>query len=266
MRCPELTKLLTAKHRAAFSRTRRRSNGRVRDDARVKLALQKALEKELPPTLDEIAHSLGYAESRSLRKFRSLYDAIVIRRAEYWTRHQNCVRIKLKATLLEDPPPTLNQVAKRIGYKTSAGLRHHYLELSRAISTRHATYHKTQFENIRYDLQSILGEETPLCLRATASRLGKPSDYLREQFPKECHAIVKRYAHFFRKTVKERKARAKVRLRQLALDLGARGIYPSYTQLRSAWNGPIGLDCLEVSVALDDIRRQLNSLKSGKRC
>lgn len=259
-RCPELTKLLTSKHRAAFPLRRK-----IRDSAVVKLALQRALKAELPPSVDEIARSLGYAEARSLLQFRRLYDAILIRRAEYKTKYRNGVRLKLKATMLENHPPTLKQVAKRVGYRSTAGLSALDPELSRAISMRHATYRKKQIESLHHDLQSILCEEPPLCLRATASRLGKPCDYLREKYPRECHAIVKRYARFFRKTVKERKARAKVTVRHLALDLGAKGIYPSHTQLRRASNGPIGLDCLEVTAAVNDIRRELISLKRGNR-
>lgn len=259
-RCPELVKLLTSRHRAAFPLRRK-----IRDRAAVKLALQQALKMDPPPPLDEIARDLGYAESRSLQQYRTLYDAIVIRRADYWAKCRNDLRLKLEATLVEDPPRTLKQIAKSFGFKAPVSIRDGYPELATAIVTRHAMYRTAQLENIRDALQSSLYEEPPICLRTIASRLGRSCDYLRHQFPEESGAIVKRYSDFNHNAVKQRKALAKTKVRQLALDLGARGIYPSYTRIRRASNGPIGLDCLEVSTALRDITRRLALLKNRRR-
>lgn len=255
-RCPELVKLLTSRHRAAFPLRRK-----IRDSAAVKLALQQALRTDPPPPLDEIARNLGYAESRSLQQYRTLYDAIMNRRADYREKRRNDVRLKLEAVLVEDPPRTLKQVAKSLGYKASTSITGAYPELATAIVTRHVNYRKARPENIRYALQSVLCEEPPISLRATASRLGKCCEYLHHRFPKESGAIVKRYSNFNHNTVRQRKALARTRVRQLALDLSARGLYPSHTRLRSASSGPIGLDCLEVSTALRDIRRRFASLK-----
>ncbi|MFS8085877.1 MAG: TniQ family protein [Acidobacteriota bacterium] len=259
-RCPELVKLLTSRHRAAFPLHRK-----IRDSTVVKLALQQALKMNPPPPLDEIARDLGYAESRSLQQYRTLYDAIVIRRADYWSKCRNDLRLKLEATLVEDPPRTLKQVAKSFGFKAPTSIRNGYPELATAIVTRHAMYCTAQFENICDALQSSLCEEPAICLRTIASRLGRSCDYLRLQFPKESGAIVKRHSDFNHNAVRQRKALAKTKVRQLALDLGARGLYPSYTRIRRASNGPIGLDCLEVSTALRDIRRRLALLKNRRR-
>ncbi len=262
-RYPELTKMLTAKQRTSRSPVGQPLGRKTQDPAILKLALQQALEKELPPSLNEIAERLGYqAPSALRRKFGSLCKAIACRRANYRAEHRNSVRIKLSAILLEELPPTLNDVSKRLGYQSSAGLRSRYPELSKAISTRHARYRKTQFENIRHELQAALYQERPACLRRLASRLGRKSGYLRGQFPKECQALVKRHAQFTKKGCLERKEHAKTRIRQLALNLYAKGRHPSIEQIRKASKGPTGLDRAELCAFLREVRRQLG-LMSG---
>lgn len=254
-RYPELTKRLTAKQRA--SRPQRRERLRKKDPAAIKRALQEALENELPPTLSDIAGNLGYENLRPLRsKFSILCDAILVRRARYWDKHRNGIRIKLNAALLVYPPPSPSEVSTRVGYKSGAGLRRSYPELFAAILKRHTKYRKTQFDDIRRQLKAALYEEPPPSLRATAKRVGKKYLYLHEHFPKECNAIVKRYAQFKKKSILERKAHAKTRLRRLALGLYAKGKL-SYSQLKKASNGPTGLDVSELCALLREIKREL---------
>jgi len=146
----------------------------------------------------------------------------VSRRAEYFVEHRTDLGIKLEAILLEDPPPALTQVTQRLGYKVSISLSRYYPKLCRAISRRYARHRKKQFENIRHQLQAALFEKPPPSLRAAASRSEYAPPYLRRQFPKICQAIVNRFAGFRKKSALERKARAKARMRQLALDLYAK--------------------------------------------
>lgn len=263
-RCPELSKLLTTKRRASLPAVRRRSRKKAHDDAGLKLALQQALEEGLPPPLDDIAENLGYSESRPLRrKFSSLCEAIVSRRAGYFVDHRTDLRIKLEAILLEDPPPALTQVTQRLGYKVSISLSRYYPKLCRAISRRYARYRKTQFENIRHQLQAVLFEKPPPSLRVAASRSGYRPCYLRQRFPKVCQAIVNRYAAFRKKSALERKARAKARIWQLAFDLHAEGTYPSAGQINKASKNPTGLNPSELCAVLRNVRRELGLLKSG---
>jgi hypothetical protein len=259
-RCPVLAKRLTSKYRTAFPLRRK-----IRDQAVVKSALKKALKANPPPSLDQIARDLGYAEARSLQQHRDLYDEIIRRRQCWWAKRQNDLRVKLEAVLLQDPPPSMKQLPKTLGYKSAAGIKAAFPELATAIIKRHALYRRAQIQNIRSQLRAILAEQPPICLRATGSHLGRSCDYLRNNFPKECEAIVRNYSDSNHKAVKERKAHARTRVRQLAMDLCARGIYPSHSEIRSLSRGPIGLDCLEVSAALCGIRHKFSILKRRRR-
>ena len=129
----------------------------------------------MPPSLIEIGRRLGYAsryDSRHdfLGKFPELCQAILDRRAAYRAKHRNGLRVKLKLILLEDPPPTLNEVTKRLGYKDSTSLVKYYPKLCRVIVKRHAEYRKVQFKAMRHKLAAILHEESPSSLREAARR------------------------------------------------------------------------------------------------
>jgi len=127
----------------------------------LKRAFQQALKEAVPPSLIEIGRRLGYASryySRHdfLRKFPELCQAILDRRAAYRAKHRNGLGTKLEAFLLEEPPPTLNKVTKRLGYKDSTSLLKYYPKLCQVIVNRHAEYRRAQFKAIRHKLEAIL--------------------------------------------------------------------------------------------------------------
>jgi len=164
--------------------------------------------------------------SGPLRKFPERCHAILDRRAAYRAKHRNGLRVKLEPILLEDPPPTLNEVTKRLGYKDSTSLLKYYPKLCRVIVKRHAEYRKVQFKARRHKLAAVLHEESPSSLRAAARRLGYNACYLCQQFPDVSQAIAKRHASFRKRQCLERKKEQEARIRAIALHLDSVGGYP----------------------------------------
>jgi hypothetical protein len=169
---------------------------------------------------------------------------------------RNSIRNSLNLMLLEDPPPTPTEAGKRVGYKTETGIRTSYPELFKALLKRYKKYQKARYEDIRRQLKAAVSEEPPPRLREMVVRLGKKYLYLHEHFPKECQAVVTRYARFAKKDRARKKAKAKARMRQLALDLYEKD-YLSVERLRKASNGPTGLECSELSAVLRKVKREL---------
>ena len=256
-RFPELTKKLTARNRAF-----RRANGIhlkivKRDLKQIKLSLQAALRKELPPSLSEIALNNGHEDLFTLRKkFPDLCQAIVARRAEHRRDHRNEIQIRINAILLEYPPPTTCETSKRLGFKTGSGLGVSYPEAFKKVLRRRTGYEKTLYEDTRIQLTAASTENPPQCLREIARALDKKYLYLHEHFPKECRAIIDRYSQFRKKIAAEKKAQAKDRLRHLALDLHARN-HLSVTKLEEASNGPTGLSRSEMCALVREVRTKL---------
>jgi hypothetical protein len=266
----DLCKMLTARYRKSL-RNRNRSlplNRTHVDDQTLKRALQKALKEAVPPSLDGIGKRLGYQarfDSRRdfQRKFPELCQMILERRAAHRAKHQHDLRIKLEAILLEDPPPTLDEVIKRLGYKANTYLRDYYPTLCSAIVIRHAEYRKAQFNRIPHKLRAILREEPPVSLRAAATRLGRNPAYLGSRFPDVCQAISRRYALFRREQGLEKKEETAKRVRAMAFHLDSAGVYPSRKQIKSAFGNPIGLNNSEIGAVLDELRSQFKSIKGG---
>jgi hypothetical protein len=95
---------------------------------------QKALKEPVTPSLMEIRKRLGYRSKYQgkevlQRRFPELCQAVRERRAAQQVEYQKRLRRKLKTILGEEPPPTLTEVAKRLGFKGKNYLLEHHPDL-----------------------------------------------------------------------------------------------------------------------------------------
>jgi hypothetical protein len=259
---PQLCKMLTARYRNHFGYPQNSAHNTTHlTDEKIEHALKEALTVAVPPSIKQIARSLGLSTYKPrqlfISKFPELYRRVLRRRADYRMKHKEQIGQQLNAIMREKPPPTLDQVTKRLGYKANTYLRKHYPDLCRRIVERHRQYRKALFENISHTLEGILREKPPVSLRAAARRLGRDPSYLGVRFPEECEAIAKRYALFLKERSLKRKEEAAVRLREVALQLLSKGIYPSFKRIQRTLNGPCGLSPQAAGDVLRELRRKL---------
>ncbi len=85
-----------------------------------------AAEEEPPPSKSRVARRLGFTESYLARNFPSLWHQITERYQTYHRDKKQKFRLALEAALIssEQPPPSGNQVAKRLGAHRSYLLTH----------------------------------------------------------------------------------------------------------------------------------------------
>jgi hypothetical protein len=96
----------------------------------------------------------------------------------------------LSEALKELPPPSINEIAKRIGCHCST-IRSNFPDLSAEIITK---YHHYKKKDLQEKLEAALNEEPPRPLLNIYQSLGyKSSDRLYSLFPKICYQISKRY-------------------------------------------------------------------------
>ncbi|SRR6266498_631350 len=124
------------------------------------------------------------------------------------------VREEIEAALKETPPPSLEEVARRLGYRDSSTLRVKYRELSKRITANHrssAEYQSIQQSRraaaqgppdkaeVRKVLEQELKQACPATLKELADRLGySDSCNLSKRFSDLCQALVeKRRQHFY---------------------------------------------------------------------
>ncbi len=177
---------------------------------------QKALEAILAsdeepfPSIKEVARRLGYRNKSTLyKRFPELTYAIAAKHQKYQNPHpdQKMSSDELQQALEtilasdEEPPPSIKEVAQRLGYRGVGPLYSRSPELSRAIATKYRKHNPRQrepmsSEELRQALEAILAsdEEPPLSIREVASRLGyRNSSTLRHRCPDLSHAITVRY-------------------------------------------------------------------------
>lgn len=177
---------------------------------------QKALEAILAsdeepfPSIKEVGRRLGYRNKSTLyKRFPELTYAIAAKHQKYQNPHPDQKKSsdelqQALETILasdEEPPPSIKEVAQRLGYRGVGPLYSRAPELSRAIATKYRKHNPRQrepmsLEELRQALEAILAsdEEPPLSIREVASRLGyRNSSTLRHRCPDLSHAITVRY-------------------------------------------------------------------------
>ncbi len=134
----------------------------------------------------------------------------------------------LTQVVKEEPPPSLEDVAQRVGYYPLV-LQHHFPDLSDQIKLRHADYRKaSQQAKIQPVLEAALNDAPPPSLLEIVRRLGqKNSCYLYKYFPSLSRGISKRYKEYLKACGVEKRERICQEIRQVALKLHAQGVEPT---------------------------------------
>lgn len=147
-----------------------------------------------PPSLSQVARSLRCRASVLRRQFREESRTIVQRHQAYSNQEALTLKETLEGVLADphDPPPSLIQVARQLGYADSKYLRHHFPELCRQISQRHLASRRQIARSV---LEAALAENSaqpPPTLEAISRRLGYSGSSLKQLFPVQCRAILER--------------------------------------------------------------------------
>lgn len=129
-------------------------------NARIKQALDAALEECPPRTLRQIHVRLGYEKSDLLwEAFPELCQAIRARHTEFRRNRLDEIQSRLREVLSENPPPTVQAVANRLGY-SDTWLYKHCAELCHAIALRYTNYRKEcihmKMEWLRKEIRQIV--------------------------------------------------------------------------------------------------------------
>lgn len=176
---------------------------------RVKELMQAALIDPVCPSVSELSSRIGYQDQGNFRqadpemckrisarnrKVRT-YDPLAHRQLY----DDQTLREKLSAACQENPAPSLQQIAKRLGYKYPSTLHARCPDLYNALIERRRTYLKERNESVKRQLTSVLTEEPPPSLRKIAARLGHKSESrVSYQFPELAKAIADRYRGYWK--------------------------------------------------------------------
>lgn len=107
---------------------------------------------------------------------------------------------KLREALLENPPPSMEEVARRMGYYQPK-IRYHFSELCAQIVRRYKEHLKSKhpdFRVVRKVFRAALGEYPPPSLQSVLRRLGCQDTgyYYYHNYPDLCFAVAQRFKSY----------------------------------------------------------------------
>gem|GEM_PF-742755 len=237
---PELSNQITANYRAF----KKAGNPRPKAPHRLGLEhqrqiLEEALLEPYPESLSVLVLRMGYTRgniSFLTQKSPDLFQAVLKKRRQFQQKERKkrlrrCQEI-ITVALAEDPPPSLQKVAERLGDKTPEFLWQNFPDDCHHITTRRADYQRKRLEErlrgCRETIDAALAEEPPPTLEEVCAQAGVISDFLRQYFADECRCLSARRADFRKRQCHEQEARLNQALQeeppqsaqQLATELG----------------------------------------------
>lgn len=167
---------------------------RERAAAEIKTRLETNLAMDEPLSILKLFQVMGYrSTSRGKAWFPALCAATKAKRERQAEHRAETYRQELLCALTEEPPPTIAQVAVRLGISVpQLYQRHACHELCNALTARSPDRCRFQRTKTEEALKRAL-EEPPVPLVLLASRLHKDANTLRVVFPDLCHRLRVRY-------------------------------------------------------------------------
>ncbi|MBD2230974.1 TniQ family protein [Phormidium tenue] len=155
------------------------------------------------------------------------------------TQKQKLATSVLKMALLENPPPSVNDIAARLKYRTSSILYHYDSETCKEIAKKHKEFlNEKQSEHIREILERALNEYPPKPLEDVASESGIDSHTLKSYEKKLCRQVSNNYFQFRTQKKDKRVEKLFEEMKQIAQSLHSKGVRPTPSRIAPYLNTP----------------------------
>jgi hypothetical protein len=167
------------------------------------------------------------------------------------------MQMALNNVLNDEPPPPLDELARRLDYSSSGVLRTYFSTLCDRILVRRQLHRKLQLLELKRKLQAALLEWPAPCVASLCRRLNMCPDVLRRTCPYECALIRSRYVHTGREVGERRQEQLRQEVDRLVEKLHSEGKYPSTGRVSTRLSKTT-LNCWPtVRAAVEDTRREL---------
>jgi hypothetical protein len=163
--------------------------------------LTAVLSENPAPSVAEVARRLKFRRTQTLvSREPEFCRQIALRRRQsglrpsvtgqlYPKSKRRDIEAILRAHLAEDSPPSINEIASKLGYKGSGGIRERFPDLCRVIVAKRKQQVLAKKDEIRRALQDASAETPPPSLKQIGRRLGYTAEgVFARSFPDLCHA------------------------------------------------------------------------------
>lgn len=231
----DLCRQVTANHRLATLSLRQKRSGaeRICDEATIKQVLEQSLAQAHPTALYRLAQRLGYTNANMLRrKCPDLCRSIIAKRTALKQARLSAVKLVLRAALKEDPPPSANEVSRRLGPPWySSILKKHFPALCATLQSRRKQYRDSRVAEWRKAFLAQLSEDLPPSIAEACQRVGVSQRTFARKFPDLRRAIATRYAKHRVVTQKNRNELLRKEIYDRVLEVHRQGIVPSWSRV-----------------------------------
>ncbi len=230
--------------------------------SRVKKALEDHLASQAPiPPLDRIAAGLGYATDQSLRdKFPDLCRALSARIAKQKSARLAAIGPALEEALQEIPPPSLLELAKRLGFSAACVLKARAPDLYEKVKQHRQAHEETRRLELRGKLEAVLIGNPPPSLKSVYSRLGVTESIVNTCLPELREAIALRHRHHQQQQAELRRDAVRAEIRDIVRRLHTEGICPSVPRVTSQLRPGSLREWRVVGEAVAEARKELSEL------
>ena len=235
---PELCRQLTRRHRACHRTHWWREPGakRIAELDRMRSLLEHSLKQHPPISVRRIAAQLGYSGGNAgfiSRCFPDLCQSISNRLEAWKKRRTEELRAVAIAATAEQPPPTLRELSRRLGFQTSTTLRYWAPDLADLLLKKRAEHMAAEKARCHAVLTAVLSECPAPTLNSVARRLQCSNSFLKEHHPELCHAIAARHSREQKQTKGRRLQFLDDEVLEIARKLRARGLNPTQPRIVS---------------------------------
>lgn len=177
----------------------RRHGAKGPEESAIRKALEDSLSLEMPVPVHRSAKALGFeTEYPLMARFPDLCRAIKAKRAVAQQARRSRAASVLKASLTENPPPTLEEVATRLGCASDGSIKAWEPRLCARLIARRRAFAEQAKNALRDSLKAVLRENPPPSLRQVHVRLGITQAVSYCNFPEIHRAIAVRHQKFQR--------------------------------------------------------------------
>lgn len=142
------------------------------------------------------------------------------------------VRIALEAALSIETTPSLQEVARSLGYSSTALAKHFPVEC-KTLSEKYKQWRKAEWAKVAIELERVLVRDSPKSIRAIAKDLNRSYTSLYQYFPDLCRRIAQRYELYRRTCRGQKKESFRREIREIVIALHLDGMYPSVKQVEA---------------------------------
>jgi DNA-binding MarR family transcriptional regulator len=205
--------------------------------------------------LYQLAVDLGYVNEGYIQnKFPELCSAIRQKIKKNNEARISTMERALRNALNHEPPPSLDELRKRLGYSCSSVFKNHFPLLYEEVMTRRRLHRGKKILELTKALQSALSDVPAPSLVSLCKSLNTPEHTLEKLCPRECASIRARYRHARADSSVRRKEQLRQDVRKILRKLHGEGKHPTIKQVgdllgsRNSW--------FEVSAVVATIRTE----------